>query len=114
RDPGEKPKGYNDAVTFEEVAVYFSEDEWRLLGVKEKALYREVMMENYQAVCSLGEADAHYSHYSMPLLSQSQIGADFSLLRPGKARPHSSHRAGSAGPVGGRSRASSEQQHVPR
>ncbi|XP_075042582.1 uncharacterized protein LOC142101984 [Mixophyes fleayi] len=39
---------------FEDVAVYFSEDEWDYLEEEQKRLYKDVMMENYQAIRSIG------------------------------------------------------------
>ncbi|XP_069494417.1 uncharacterized protein [Ambystoma mexicanum] len=43
-------------VTFKDVAVCFSEDEWRLLAEWEKQLYRNVMLEIHGALISLGYA----------------------------------------------------------
>ncbi|PIO40452.1 hypothetical protein AB205_0054920, partial [Aquarana catesbeiana] len=41
-------------ITFDEVAVYFLEEEWRHLEAWQRELYQEVMRDNLEAVLSLG------------------------------------------------------------
>ncbi|XP_060543721.1 zinc finger protein with KRAB and SCAN domains 7-like [Pantherophis guttatus] len=49
-----EPPNQESLVSFEEVAVYFSEEEWSQLDPDQKALHSEVMLENYRNVVSLG------------------------------------------------------------
>nr|XP_060147969.1 zinc finger protein 75D isoform X2 [Globicephala melas] len=41
-------------LTFEDVALFFTEEEWQLLDPAQKILYHNVMQENYETVISLG------------------------------------------------------------
>ncbi|XP_042309075.1 neurotrophin receptor-interacting factor homolog [Sceloporus undulatus] len=44
-----------EQVTFEDITVYFTKEEWELLDRNQRFLYTEVMMENYKNMSYLGK-----------------------------------------------------------
>uniref|UniRef100_A0A8C4MNL4 ZFP92 zinc finger protein n=1 Tax=Equus asinus asinus TaxID=83772 RepID=A0A8C4MNL4_EQUAS len=56
-------------VSFEDVSVYFSKTEWKLLDLRQRILYKQVMLENYRHLVSLG-----FSSSKPHLVSQLERG----------------------------------------
>ncbi|XP_062048798.1 protein KRBA1 isoform X15 [Lepus europaeus] len=66
-------------ITFKDLAVRFSEEEWRLLEERQREFYREVMRENYETLVSVGTAEL------LPL------SAFLSPMEPGRAMGGGEH-----------------------
>ncbi|XP_045394119.1 zinc finger protein 92 homolog [Lemur catta] len=56
-------------VSFEDVSVYFTKTEWKLLDLRQRILYKQVMLENYGHLVSLG-----FSFSKPHLISQLERG----------------------------------------
>ncbi|KAM9032937.1 zinc finger protein 69 homolog isoform 7-T9 [Sarcophilus harrisii] len=51
--PGSRSPSSQELVTFKDIMVDFTKEEWGLLNPSQKELYKEVMLENVQNLLSL-------------------------------------------------------------
>lgn len=79
-------------VAFEDVAVYFSAEEWLLLARWQRELYQEVMMDNYDLVACLGKEQCCAAPPAPPAPGAPLLTLHPSLLpRLGVAQQHPAH-----------------------
>lgn len=57
-------------MTFKDVFVDFTREEWKLLDTAQQIVYRNVMLENYKNLVSLGKTSSVFEDFGSPLIKR--------------------------------------------
>ena len=52
-------------MTYDDVHVNFTQEEWALLDPSQKSLYKDVMLETYRNLTAIGKKVDYLSHFKV-------------------------------------------------
>ncbi|XP_006749990.1 zinc finger protein OZF-like [Leptonychotes weddellii] len=91
-EAGAQTDSTRNIITFEDVCIYFSPEEWELLDEAQKRLYCNVILENFLLVTSLGLAISRYHLIPQPLpVREPVVPANVAIAPAGAAMVLGSH-----------------------